>query len=237
MGVFEKYVKERAEEERRERRNKLKTIRDGFQSLLEEAALTTKSTFSEFSTKYAKEDRFKGVEKLRDRETYFQDFIADLRKKEKEEKAKEKEQQLNGFTELLQSEKAGVDRHSRWSEVKKVIETDERFIAVESATRREDWFKDHVRDLEREYKLKEREKEREREREKEKERREKREKSREREKKDRKRDRSRSKSPSSSKKDRDRSPRDKSRDKSPRKDDKEHRKDDRDRKDRSRDRS
>merc|ERR1739838_743738 len=133
----------------------------------------------------------------RDRETYFQDFIADLRKKEKEEKAKEKEKQLNGFTELLQSEKAGVDRHSRWSEVKKVIETDERFIAVESATRREDWFKDHIRDLEREYKLKEREKEREREKEKEKERKEKREKSRDR-KSDRKSRSSRSKSPSPS---------------------------------------
>ena len=50
-----------------------------------------RSTFSEFSTKYTKDDRYKAVEKLRDRETYFQDFIAEMRKKEKEEKAKEKE--------------------------------------------------------------------------------------------------------------------------------------------------
>ena len=42
LQVFEKYVKERAEEERRERRNKLKTIRDGYQSLLEESGLTIK---------------------------------------------------------------------------------------------------------------------------------------------------------------------------------------------------
>ena len=50
-----------------------------------------RSTFPEFSSKNSKDERFKAVEKLRDRETYFQDFIADIRKKEKEEKAKEKE--------------------------------------------------------------------------------------------------------------------------------------------------
>merc|ERR1712083_439113 len=58
-SVFEKYVKERAEEERRERRNKLKTIRDGYQSLLEESGLTIKSTFPEFSSKNSKDERFK----------------------------------------------------------------------------------------------------------------------------------------------------------------------------------
>lgn len=37
--VFEKYVKERAEEERREKRNKMKERKDQFQKLLEEAGL------------------------------------------------------------------------------------------------------------------------------------------------------------------------------------------------------
>ena len=52
--------------------------------------LPLRATFSEFSTKYAKDDRFKAVEKLRDREQHFQDFIVDMRKREKEEKEKEK---------------------------------------------------------------------------------------------------------------------------------------------------
>lgn len=37
--VFEKYVKERAEEERREKRNKMKQKRDDFRSLMEAANL------------------------------------------------------------------------------------------------------------------------------------------------------------------------------------------------------
>jgi len=40
--VFEQYVKERAEEERREKRNKLKEKKDQFKQLLEEANLTSK---------------------------------------------------------------------------------------------------------------------------------------------------------------------------------------------------
>lgn len=37
--VFEKYVKERAEEERREKRNKIRQKRDDFRSLMEAASL------------------------------------------------------------------------------------------------------------------------------------------------------------------------------------------------------
>lgn len=40
--VFEKYVKERADEERQEKRNKMKMRREGFRQLMEEANLTTK---------------------------------------------------------------------------------------------------------------------------------------------------------------------------------------------------
>ena len=47
--------------------------------------------FSDFSSKYTKDERFKAVEKPRDREQYFHEFVAEIRKKEKEEKAKEKE--------------------------------------------------------------------------------------------------------------------------------------------------
>lgn len=40
--VFEKYVKERAEEERREKRNKMRERKDQFQQLLETAGLNSK---------------------------------------------------------------------------------------------------------------------------------------------------------------------------------------------------
>lgn len=43
--VFEQYVKERAEEERREKRNKLKEKKEQFRQLLEEAHLTSKLVY------------------------------------------------------------------------------------------------------------------------------------------------------------------------------------------------
>ena len=90
-NVFEKYVKERAEEERREKRQRLKQQRDDFKLLLEEANLNSKSSFGDFADKYAKDSRFKNIEKMRDRENLFNDFISDLRKKEREEKAASRE--------------------------------------------------------------------------------------------------------------------------------------------------
>lgn len=50
-----------------------------------------RSSFSEFAAKYAKDERFKGIEKMREREALFSDFCSDLRRKEKEEKSLQKE--------------------------------------------------------------------------------------------------------------------------------------------------
>jgi hypothetical protein len=59
---------------------------------MEECNLTTKTTFSEFSAKYGKDERFKGVEKSRERENLFNEHIVDLRRREKEERQAKREQ-------------------------------------------------------------------------------------------------------------------------------------------------
>lgn len=51
------------------------------------------------------------------------------------------------FLELLK-ETSDLDRHSRWSDVKKKLDSDPRYKAVDSSTRREDWFKDYIRTIE-----------------------------------------------------------------------------------------
>ena len=50
------------------------------------------------------------------------------------------------FLELLK-ETSDLDRSSRYSDVKRRIDGDARYKAVDSSTRREDWFKDYVRTL------------------------------------------------------------------------------------------
>lgn len=63
------------------------------------------------------------------------------------------------FIALLR-EHTDIDRHSRWGDVKKRLDTDPRYKAVESSSAREDWFREHVKALKEERK---REKERDRE--------------------------------------------------------------------------
>lgn len=51
-----------------------------------------RSSFSDFAAKYAKDDRFKGMEKMREREGLFNEYIVEVRKREKEEKAQKRDQ-------------------------------------------------------------------------------------------------------------------------------------------------
>ena len=100
-SVFEKYVKERAEQERQEKRNRLKERRDAYVRLLEDAKLDGKSTFSEFSARFAKDDTFKAIEKARERESIFDEFILDVRRREKDAKVAKDKQVSRLNIELL----------------------------------------------------------------------------------------------------------------------------------------
>lgn len=51
----------------------------------------SRSTFSDFAQKYNKDERFKGIEKMRERESLFNEYILELRKKEKEERFSQRE--------------------------------------------------------------------------------------------------------------------------------------------------
>lgn len=55
------------------------------------------------------------------------------------------------FISLLKEHK-DIDRHSHWSDCKKKLETDWRYRCVESASAREDWFRDYIRNLKEERK-------------------------------------------------------------------------------------
>lgn len=144
--VFEKYIKERAEEERKEKAAAIKRKKEEFRELLKEANITSKSSFNDFATRHCKDDRFKAIEKMRDRESLFNDFIDDMRKREKEDKNKEKEKLKKDYTSLLKEAKY-LHRNSSWSESKKLLENDSRYKAVDSSSKREDWFRDYIKTL------------------------------------------------------------------------------------------
>lgn len=51
-----------------------------------------RSSFSDFAQKHGKDERFKNVEKMRERESLFNEYLLDVRKREKEEKVQRREQ-------------------------------------------------------------------------------------------------------------------------------------------------
>uniref|UniRef100_A0A914VS59 Transcription elongation regulator 1 n=2 Tax=Plectus sambesii TaxID=2011161 RepID=A0A914VS59_9BILA len=144
--IFEEYVKERAEVERAERKKKAREAKDGFKALLEDSKLHGKSSFSDFASKYGKDARFKAIEKMRERETLFTDYVSELRKAEKEERRLQKEKHKQDFLALIRDQE-GLTRKSKWSDVKKKIDHDPRYKQIDSSSTREEWFKEFAKTL------------------------------------------------------------------------------------------
>ncbi|XP_065705099.1 transcription elongation regulator 1 isoform X3 [Patagioenas fasciata] len=140
--VFDQYVKTRAEEERKEKKNKIMQAKEDFKKMMEEAKINPRTTFSEFAAKHAKDSRFKAIEKMKDREALFNEFITAARKKEKEDSKSRGEKIKMDFFELLANHH--LDSQSRWSKVKDKVEADPRYKAVDSSSQREDLFKQYI---------------------------------------------------------------------------------------------
>lgn len=130
-----------------------------------------RSSFSEFASKYGKDERFKVVEKMRDREQMFADYLVELKKlgsKQQEEQHKpptkgktEKvrrvlvmttdnacvcwsQVKLDFFAMLRESEQSFAE-DTPWKKVKGQFDRDPRYKAVESSSRREEFFREHVK--------------------------------------------------------------------------------------------
>ncbi|KAG2456205.1 TCRGL protein, partial [Polypterus senegalus] len=141
-GIFDQYVKTRAEEERKEKKNKIMLAKEEFRKMMEDAKLSPRVTFSEFASKHAKDSRFKAIEKMKDREAMYTEFMVALRKKEKEDSKSRGEKVKHDFYEMLSDHH--IDGQTRWSKVKDKLEGDHRYKAVDSSTTREDLFKQYI---------------------------------------------------------------------------------------------
>ncbi|XP_032432783.1 transcription elongation regulator 1 isoform X2 [Xiphophorus hellerii] len=137
--VFDQYVKTRAEEERKEKKNKLMQAKDDFRRMMEDSKLTPKTTFSEFAMKHGRDPRFKAIDKMKDREAIFIEFMTAMKKRDKEDSKTRGEKVRQDFFDLLSDQH--VEGNQRWSKVKERLETDPRYKAVDSSALREELFK------------------------------------------------------------------------------------------------
>uniref|UniRef100_A0A7N4NRP3 Transcription elongation regulator 1-like protein n=1 Tax=Sarcophilus harrisii TaxID=9305 RepID=A0A7N4NRP3_SARHA len=82
--IFEQFVKTRIKEEYKEKKSKLLLAKEEFRKLLEESKLSPRTTFKEFAEKYGRDQRFRLVQKKKDQEHFFNQFIMLLKKRDKE---------------------------------------------------------------------------------------------------------------------------------------------------------
>uniref|UniRef100_UPI00398E8F12 transcription elongation regulator 1-like protein n=1 Tax=Pristiophorus japonicus TaxID=55135 RepID=UPI00398E8F12 len=82
--IFEQFIKTRIKEEYKEKKSKLLQAKEEFRKLLEESKLTPRSAFQEFAEKYGRDHRFRLVQKRKDQEHFFNQFINILKKRDKE---------------------------------------------------------------------------------------------------------------------------------------------------------
>ncbi|NXK66708.1 TCRGL protein, partial [Sylvietta virens] len=82
--IFEQFVKTRVREEYKEKKNKLLLAKEEFKKLLEESKLSPRTTFKEFAEKHGRDQRFRLVQKKKDQEHFFNQFILVLKKRDKE---------------------------------------------------------------------------------------------------------------------------------------------------------
>nr|XP_046233260.1 uncharacterized protein tcerg1l isoform X1 [Scatophagus argus] len=86
--VFDQFVKSRLKDEYKEKKSKLHKAREEFKQLLEEAKITSRSTFKEFCARYRSDQRFNALSRRKEQEVLFHHYITSLKKRDKENRAR-----------------------------------------------------------------------------------------------------------------------------------------------------
>ncbi|KAI4337080.1 hypothetical protein L6164_015535 [Bauhinia variegata] len=147
--AFNEYLGQRKKLEAEERRMRQKRAREEFTKMLEECKELTSSTrWSKAVSMFENDERFKAVERARDREDLFDTYLMDLEKKERENAAEELNRNKAEYRKFLESCDF-IKVSSQWRKVQDRLEDDERCSRLEKLDRLL-IFQDYIRDLEKE---------------------------------------------------------------------------------------
>ncbi|KAL9660333.1 hypothetical protein QQ045_025146 [Rhodiola kirilowii] len=145
--AFNEYLGQRKKLEAEERRMKQKKAREEFTKMLEDCRELTSSTrWREALVLFENDERFKAVERVRDREDLFDSYMVELQKKEKAMAQEKRKQDLADFRKFLESCHF-IKASTQWRRVQDRLEDDERCLRLEKVDRLL-VFQDYIRDLE-----------------------------------------------------------------------------------------
>ncbi|KAM7280653.1 hypothetical protein ACFE04_007787 [Oxalis oulophora] len=147
--AFNEYLGQRKKQEAEERRLRLKKAREEFMKMLEESKdLTISTKWSKAASIFENDERFKAIERVREREELFDNYMVELGKKEKEKEAEERRRNIAEYRKFLESCDF-IKANSSWRKVQDRLEVDERCLCIEKIDRVH-IFHDYIRDLEKE---------------------------------------------------------------------------------------
>ncbi|XP_021714834.1 pre-mRNA-processing protein 40A-like isoform X1 [Chenopodium quinoa] len=147
--AFNEYLGQRKKQEAEERRLRQKKAKEEFTKMLEESeVLTSSMKWSKAITMFEDDERFKAVEKPKDRQELFENYLVELQKKEKEKADEEYRRNREDYWKYLESCDF-IEANSLWRKVQDRLEDDERCSRLEKIDRLE-IFQDYIRYLEKE---------------------------------------------------------------------------------------
>lgn len=147
--AFNEYLNQRKKIEVEERRVKQRKARDDFLTMLEECKdLTSSMRWSKAITMFGHDERFNAVERSKEREDLFENYLVELQKKEKAKAAEEHKRRIAEYREFLESCDF-IKANTQWRKVQDRLEDDERCARLEKIDRL-DVFQDYIRHLEKE---------------------------------------------------------------------------------------
>ncbi|CAN1775919.1 Pre-mRNA-processing protein 40A [Linum perenne] len=147
--AFNEYLGQRKKIEAEERRIRQKKAREEFTKMLEESTeLTSSMKWSKALSLFENDERFKAVEKSRDREDLFDNYVVELERKEREKAAEEHRRNVSEYRQFLESCDF-IKVNSQWRKVQDRLEDDETCLRLEKLERLL-IYQDYIRDLERE---------------------------------------------------------------------------------------
>ncbi|GAB2293747.1 hypothetical protein Dimus_038273 [Dionaea muscipula] len=147
--AFNEYLGQRRKQETEERRIRQKKAKEEFIIMLEESTeLTSSMRWSKAIPLFEDDDRFKAVERPRDREELFENYLVELQKKEKVKAQEEYRKNREDYRKFLESCDS-IKVNSQWRKVQDQLEDDVSCSRLEKIDRLE-LFQDYIRDLEKE---------------------------------------------------------------------------------------
>ncbi|XVF01408.1 hypothetical protein REPUB_Repub04eG0086800 [Reevesia pubescens] len=147
--AFNEFLGQKKKQEAEERRIKQKKTREEYKKMLEECSELTSSTrWSKAVTMFEDDERYKAVERDKDRKDLFENYVDELEKKERARAQEQHKWNIMEYRQFLESCDF-IKANSQWRKVQDRLETDERCSRLEKIDRLK-IFQEYIHDLERE---------------------------------------------------------------------------------------